>query len=403
MFSDSRQALLAFVVILSLCSFSFGTTQAEVLMPADTKVSIELLSPISTASGKKGDKFSCKVLTPVEYADAIVEGHIRSVKRSGKANKDSKIDLAFNRIALADGRLADFNAMVVEVFDVPMVGDQGRADNEGLIRNKSTTVKTSIKRAAIGALIGAIVGGAVAGGQGAAVGAAIGAGFGVTTTLATKGPDLEFKTGTQFTVVTNGPIRRRAYSAGEAEVARPPDAQTTANTTAAPNSLTGPVAYKPPPLPSSRLRTLTAPEFNASIPENWLESSKNPLIVSPEGAYKLNNGRPEFTHGAMSGVVNVGSKDLKEASERFVQAILKGNGNGYRKISSGPSSLGLRASVITMLSGKVNDGLMESVTIHTTVLDNGTLFYLITVVPEEEAVHYTEAFNTLVQSLQFHK
>jgi len=59
--------------------------------------------------------------------------------------------------------------------------------------------------------------------------------------------------------------------------------------------------------------------------------------------------------------------------------------------------------VITMLSGKANDGLMESVTIHTTVLDNGTLFYLITVVPEEEAVHYTEAFNTLVQTLQFHK
>ena len=65
MFSDSRQALLAFVVILSLYDFSFGSTQAELLMPADTKVSIELLSPISTASGKKGDKFSCKILTPV--------------------------------------------------------------------------------------------------------------------------------------------------------------------------------------------------------------------------------------------------------------------------------------------------------------------------------------------------
>ncbi len=332
MFSESRQALLAFIVILALCNFSFASDGSELLIPANTKVSIELLSPISTATGKKGDKFSCKVLTPAEYSGAIIEGHIRSVKRSGKANKDSKIDLAFDRIAFVDGRLADFNATVVEVFDVPMVGDQGRADNEGLIRNKSTTVKTSIKKAAMGALIGAIVGGAVAGGQGAAVGAAIGAGLGVTTTLATKGPDLEFKTGTQFTVVTNGPIRRRAPKAGEAEVARPSEAQTTGNATAGTNPVTRTAAYKPPSLPSSRLRELVTPEFSVSVPENWLESSKNPLIVTPEGAYKFNNGRPEVTHGAMLGVLNVGTRDLKEAAERFVEAVIKSNGNMYRKV-----------------------------------------------------------------------
>jgi hypothetical protein len=97
------------------------------------------------------------------------------------------------------------------------------------------------------------------------------------------------------------------------------------------------------------------------------------------------------------------AKISKKHRSGLVEAIIKGNGNGYRKISSGPSSLGLRASVITMLSGKVNGGPMESITIHTTVLENGTLFYLITVVPEEEAVHYTDAFNTLVQTLQFHK
>lgn len=178
-------------------------------IPPNTKLSVQLLSPVSTASNKKGDQFSCKVLTPAEYAGAIIEGHIRNLKRSGKANKSSNIDLAFEKITLVDGRSLNYSGTVVEVFDVVNVGADGRADNEGTIRNKSTAVKTSVKRAAAGALIGGLIGAAVGGGQGAAIGAAIGAGLGVTTTLATKGPDLEFKDGTQFTVVTNGPKRQK--------------------------------------------------------------------------------------------------------------------------------------------------------------------------------------------------
>jgi outer membrane lipoprotein SlyB len=196
--------LLAFVLV---CITANGSVQADLLIPPDTKMSLQLLSPISTAMSKKGDKFNCKILTPAEFAGAIVEGHVRSVKRSGKADKDSKIDLAFDRVTLTDGRTANFSATVIEVFDVVSTKDQGRADNEGTIRSKSSAVKTSMKRAAVGALIGALVGGAVAGGQGAAVGAAIGASVGVTTTLAMKGPDLEFKAGTEFTVQTDGPSR----------------------------------------------------------------------------------------------------------------------------------------------------------------------------------------------------
>ena len=395
MYSDFRQILLAFVVVLALCTSSFASIQSELLIPADTRVSIELLSPISTATAQKQDKFSCKVLTPAEYSGAIVEGHIRSVKRSGKANKDSKIDLAFDRIVLVDGRLANFNATVVEVFDVPSAGDQGRADNEGLIRNKSTTVKTSIKRAAMGAMIGALVGGVVAGGQGAAVGAAIGAGLGVTTTLATKGPDLEFKAGTQFTVVTNGPTNRRDLRAGEPAIVRPPvqPSQPAANAT----------VYKAPPLPSSSLKELVTPEFSASVPDNWSQSNKEPLVVSPEGGFKLTNGRPELNHGAMFGVLNLGTRDLKQASDRFVEAMIKNNSGMYKKVSSAPSSLGVSSAMMTKLSGKGTEGWMESVTIHTTILNNGALFYLITVVPEEESAQYTDAFNTLVRTLQVHQ
>jgi hypothetical protein len=185
-----------------------GADSAELPVPADQKLSLELLSPISTATGRKGDKFSCKVLTPIDYAGAIAEGHIRNVKRSGKANKDSKIDLAFDKITLPDGRSADFDASVIEVFDVVHAANQGRADNEGTISNKPSTVKVSVKRAAAGAIVGGVIGGLMGGGKGAALGAAIGASVGATSTLATRGPDLEFKTGTQFTVQANAPRKK---------------------------------------------------------------------------------------------------------------------------------------------------------------------------------------------------
>lgn len=198
--------LLSLMVLPCGCVLAI---QEQILrVPADKKVSLELLSPLSTANSKKGDKFSCKVLTPMEYAGAIVEGHIRSLKRSGKANKDSKMDLAFDKITMPDGLAGEFNATVVEVFDIANVGNQGRADNEGTIASKPSTVKISVKRAAAGALLGGVIGGVLGGGHGAAVGAAIGAGVGVTSTLASRGPDLEFKTGTQFTVETNGPRKK---------------------------------------------------------------------------------------------------------------------------------------------------------------------------------------------------
>jgi len=206
----SRTLQVWLALILAVLCFEITNGQEAVLpVPPNTKLSLELLSPISTATSKKDDRFSCMVLTPAEYAGAIAEGHIRSLKRSGKANKESKIDLAFDRLTLSNGRADNLSATVIEVFDVTNASDQGRADNEGTVRNKSSTVKTSVKRAATGALLGAIIGGVVAGGQGAAVGAAIGAGIGATTTLATKGADLEFKTGTQFTVQCAGPPRQK--------------------------------------------------------------------------------------------------------------------------------------------------------------------------------------------------
>jgi outer membrane lipoprotein SlyB len=358
---------------------AFGQ-EADLPVRPNTKLSLELLSPISTASSKKDDKFSCRVLTPAEYAGGIIEGHIRSLKRSGKANKESKLDLAFDKITLSNGRSEDFSGTVVEVFDVANAAEQGRADNEGTVRTKSTTVKTSVKRTAAGALIGALIGGVVAGGQGAAVGAAIGAGVGATTTLATKGADLEFRTGTQFTVESTGPTRKKKDTQ--------PDRTNLISS---------------PELPSQTYRAYTGDGFNLSVPENWQQSSNtSSLTFAPLGGQVNYQGQPNLTHGAMVGVVPSRIHDLHKAAEQLVGALQLTNSYLQRRGEYNNVGVGTLDGVAVTLSGvPPATGRAELVTVHTTLLKNGSVFYMITVVPEQEHGTYREAFSNILRSIQF--
>ena len=376
---SARTILNLIVFVLVSVTIANGFDQPELLIPANTKVSLQLLSPVSTATSKKGDKFNCKVLTPMEFAGAVVEGHVRSVKRSGKADKESKIDLAFDRVTLTDGRTANFSATVIEVFDVVNAKDQGLADNEGTIRNKSTAIKTSFKRAAVGALIGALVGGAIAGGQGAAVGAAIGASVGVTTTLAMKGPDLEFKTGTEFTVETDGPSRATAKVKAPALTSLP------ANVAA----------------PSLQSRPYVNRAYRLSIPENWNELAANPVTLGPTGAFRMNNGRPELTHGMMIGMAEPATGTLPEITDVFIAALLRGNPKMRKEGASTAATIGGVESLVTVFIGPGANGKPEIATVHTALLPGKRLFYTITVAPEAEVEVYREAFNKVVGSIEF--
>jgi hypothetical protein len=202
---------VTFCLLLLLPGAVRSKPDGELLVDKDVTFALELLSPLSTEVSKKGDHFECKVLSPAHLAGSIVSGHIRKVKRSGKGKGKSEMDLAFDTITLTDGRMGGFNAMVLEVNDVAHAGNEGVADNEGTVKGKSR-VKVGVKRAVTGALIGAGIGALIGGAKGAATGAIIGAGVGVTSTLATEGPNLEFKTGTQFTVKTDSPSRRKNES-----------------------------------------------------------------------------------------------------------------------------------------------------------------------------------------------
>jgi hypothetical protein len=187
-------------LMIALPSFgSFAPVKMEV--PGNTNFRLELLSPISTQTNKKGDEFECKVLEPRQYAGAIVSGHIAKLKAGGKAGKKSEIALSFDSISMS-GDEGKFDAQVQEVYDVENAGKSGKADEEGNVSGKSMK-KRAITRSLVGGAVGAVIGGLIGGGKGAAIGSAAGAGIGLTTSLAVDAPDLEFKPGSQFIVLTS--------------------------------------------------------------------------------------------------------------------------------------------------------------------------------------------------------
>jgi hypothetical protein len=418
----SKQKILSvtlLVVLLTAGPVRAQSQKGPVLLPKDLKLSLELLSSLNTKTSQKGDRFSCKVLTPAEQAGAIVTGHVRKAKSSGKATGKSEMDIGFDAITFSDGRFGSFNAQIVEVFDVVDAGAQGRADNEGTLKARST-VKRDAVRIGVSTAVGALIGGLLGGGQGAAIGAAIGAGIGVSTTLATKGPDLEFPQGTQLTVVLNGP----SHLLSEAEIAKlgmsnqppqdvsKPAADGPALTPSKANTLENTVAAKAgtatrtlpnPHLPSATLKVVRGPEgFKLSVPENWRESSsKNPVTFAPESGYTLYEGQPNLTHGVMIGTTPGEPATLSQATDRFVGAILKAN--PYLQLGQcKPTMVGSHLGLNCKLSGLgPATGKTEIVNAYTLVLEAGKVHYLITVVPEDQYANYEAAFQQILRSVQF--
>lgn len=143
--------------------------------------------------------------------------------------------------------------------------------------------------------------------------------------------------------------------------------------------------------------------FRISVPENWRQMpSNNTVTYAPEGAYgTLNNGSFVFTHGVQAGVANSQGNDLRQTTDDFVRAILQGNPylrqqRGYQR-----TSLDGHNALATTLSGRSDlTGQTEMVTIVTTQLSNGTLFYLIAVTPQNEYRYYQNTFSNILRSVK---
>lgn len=155
--------------------------------------------------------------------------------------------------------------------------------------------------------------------------------------------------------------------------------------------------------PSSSYRTYTQGNlFRVSVPSNWRElASDSSVWYAPEGAYGSVQNQPVFTHGVNMGVARTSSRNLQQATDEFIRALAQGNGNmrqqsGYQRGTIG----GRGALAITLLNINEATGRQELITVYTTQLRSGELFYFVSVAPRDEYNTYSRAFQNVLRSIQ---
>ena len=172
----------------------------SVVIPRNTILALELLTPLSTDSSQRGDRLEAKVIEPVEFANFVVEGRVSQVKRAGKVKGTAQLQLAFDQIRSTDNRSTHINAELIEI--TTMGGDDTQIDSEGGVKGRDSTKDDAAKvggAAGIGAIIGAIAGG----GKGAAIGAIIGGGAGTAGVMTQRGKDIRLERGQHMKIRTS--------------------------------------------------------------------------------------------------------------------------------------------------------------------------------------------------------
>lgn len=181
------------------------TSRGTVFVADGIQMKVRLNDQINTKTNKEGDKFTVVVLDPSDYADAVLEGHIAKLNKSGSASGKTELALVFDVIHTRDGRSGKIAAQVEKVYQTDKVKT---VDEEGNVESSSRT-KDTATRGVGGAALGAIIGGIAGGGKGAAIGAAIGAGVGVGSVFIEGGKDLILEPGTEMLLRTAAPAKTR--------------------------------------------------------------------------------------------------------------------------------------------------------------------------------------------------
>ena len=165
-------------------------------IPRGTEIKIRLEDEIDSKKSRDGDRFRATVLSPRNYADATIEGHVAKIDESGKLSGKTELALTFDRIRLRNGESGRMAAQVVKVYGEDSVKE---VDEEGNVKSGSKG-KTTAVRTGGGAALGAIVGGIAGGGKGAAIGAAIGAGAGAASTAIQGSNKVKLDSGTEILI-----------------------------------------------------------------------------------------------------------------------------------------------------------------------------------------------------------
>ena len=169
------------------------------LVPAGTQLRVRLNDTISSKNSRVGDRFSANVVNPSRYEEARINGHIRSIRKSGRVKGKTTMTLAFDSIRLADGRSGIIRGEVLRVYDSDSVKE---VDEEGRVKSGGRGTQT-LKRSGIGAVAGAVIGGIAGGGKGAAIGTIVGGAAGAGSLAVGGSKELKIESGTEMLIRVN--------------------------------------------------------------------------------------------------------------------------------------------------------------------------------------------------------
>ena len=154
------------------------------------------------------------------------------------------------------------------------------------------------------------------------------------------------------------------------------------------------------PAPSTRFRQIRGDWFTLSIPDNWRDyPAQTSQTYAPEGA----TDQSGITHGVIIGVDQEQSRDLRSATDQYISEMLQGNPylrqqGGYQRATIA----GRTAYAMTLVGRSPITGRNEQVTVVTTMLRDGRLFYFDAVAPQDEARYYQNTFSNILRSIQFY-
>lgn len=156
-------------------------------------------------------------------------------------------------------------------------------------------------------------------------------------------------------------------------------------------------------LPSSRYRTDRPSDlFSVSVPANWRQlPSANSVTYAPDGAYGQVRGSNVFTHGVQIGVTRNETHRLEDATYELIQGLAQSNRDLRQATRSRRTDFARREGLVTTLTNVSEvTGRSEVITLYTALLDDGNLFYLVTVAPDPEHRNYQRAFDRVVRSVE---
>ncbi len=156
--------------------------------------------------------------------------------------------------------------------------------------------------------------------------------------------------------------------------------------------------------PSTRYTTYNEGDvFKIGVPSNWKElPSENTVTFAPEGGYGTIGGQSVFTHGVQVGIARNETHSLEEATQELIAALAQSNQQLARAGNATRGTLGGRPALRTLLANVSEaTGGRERILLYTAQMNDGALFYMAGVAPDEEFGSYQSVLNRVAQSIQF--